>query len=232
MAETANKGDFVEVEYTGKIKDPEVIFDTTDEKTAKEAGLHNPKLQYGPVIVCIGQGQLIQGLDKAAEGKELGKEYDVDISPEDAFGKKRGDLMKLVPLAQFKKQGVNPVLGMQLNIDGVVGTVRSISGGRVIIDFNHPLAGKQLHYRFKINKKITDSKEKLMSFINLEMGIKKENISIDMKEDSTLIKIKKNIPKDVSEHFEKKLSEAMPDLKNIRIEGEAVKTQKSNENNA
>lgn len=232
MAETANKGDFVEVEYTGKLNDPEIIFDTTDEKTAKEAGLHNPKMKYGPVVVCIGQGQLIQGLDKAAEGKELGKEYETDINPEDAFGKKRGDLMKLVPLSQFKKQGVNPQMGMQLNIDGVVGTVRSISGGRVIIDFNHPLAGKQLHYRFRINKKITDNKEKLMSFINLEMGIKKENISIDLNEDSTLVKIKKEIPKDVSEHFEKKLSEAMPDLKNIRIKGEAGKTGKSSENNA
>ncbi|GAG16317.1 unnamed protein product, partial [marine sediment metagenome] len=168
--EPIKKKDFVEIEYTGKLKEENIIFDTTDEKIAKENKLHNH--DYGPVTICVGEEQLLKGLDKNIEGKETGKEYDFDINPEDAFGKKNAKLIQLIPTNKFKQQKIQPMPGMQLNIDGVVGTVKTVSGGRTLVDFNHPLSGKELSYKIKINKKITDDKEKLSSYLKLSLGTK------------------------------------------------------------
>ena len=58
------KGDFVEVEYTGKTKTDKIVFDTTDEKTAKKSDIHSERMEYGPVVVCIGENQILGGLDE------------------------------------------------------------------------------------------------------------------------------------------------------------------------
>ena len=147
--EPIKKHDFVEIEYTGKLKEDNIIFDTTDEKTAKENNLHS-NTDYGPVIICVGEEQILKGLDKNIEGKEIGKEYNVDIKPEDAFGSKNAKLIQLIPTSKFKQQKIQPMPGMQLNIDGVVGTVKTVSGGRTLVDFNHPLAGKELLYKIPV----------------------------------------------------------------------------------
>jgi FKBP-type peptidyl-prolyl cis-trans isomerase 2 len=48
-----------------------------------------------------------------------------------------------------------------LNLDGMIAKILSVSGGRVITDFNNPLAGKDIEYEFTIKKKVTDEKEKI-----------------------------------------------------------------------
>ena len=90
MPETVKKDDFVELEYTGVLKDLNAVFDTTSEETAKKEGIHDPKMTYGPVSICIGQGQILQGLDSSLEGLEVGKEHELTLPPEKAFGKKDG----------------------------------------------------------------------------------------------------------------------------------------------
>ena len=160
MTKIKNK-DFVEVEYTGKIKEDNKVFDTTDEKTAKENNIFNEKMAYGPIVVCIGEKQLLAGLDKHIEGKETGKSYDIELKAEEGFGKKDAKLLKMVPLRIFKEKGITPVPGLQISIDGLLGTIRTATAGRMIVDFNHPLSGKEIIYNVKINKIITDAKEKV-----------------------------------------------------------------------
>ena len=58
-----NKKDFVEVEYTGSTKEDNLIFDTTSAEVAKENNIYAEKMQYGPVVVCIGEGQILEGLE-------------------------------------------------------------------------------------------------------------------------------------------------------------------------
>ena len=158
--EIIKKYDFVEIEYTGKMKEDNIIFDTTDEKVAKENNLHTHN-DFGPVIICVGEEQVLKGIDKNIEGKEIGKEHDVEIKPEDAFGNKNAKLIQLIPTNKFKQQNLHPMPGLQVNINGMVGIIKTVSGGRTLVDFNHPLAGKNLQYKIKIHKKITDDKEKL-----------------------------------------------------------------------
>jgi len=212
--EKISKKDFVEIEYTGKLKEENVIFDTTDEKVAKENNL-NANASYGPAIICIGEEQLLKGIDKNLEGKETGKEYDIEIKPEDAFGKKNAKLIQLIPTNKFKQQNIQPMPGMQLNIDGMVGTIKTVSGGRTLVDFNHPLSGKELVYKIKINKKVTDDKEKLTGYLKLSLGTK--DFDIEINNNNAKVSLKKEIPKEAQENLSKKITELIPNIKNVEF---------------
>ena len=99
------KHDFVEVEYTGRLKEDDLLFDTTDVSKAKEAGLYDEKMEYGPVVVCIGEGQLLKGLEEELEGKETGKDYKIELGPEKAFGKKDAKLIRMIPRSEERRVG-------------------------------------------------------------------------------------------------------------------------------
>ncbi len=101
MAETIKEKDFIELEFTGRLAHDNSIFDTNVEKIAKENNLFNPKVPYQPVIICVGEKQVLPGLDKALVGKELGKDYKTEFGAEEGFGKKDVKKVQLVPLSTF-----------------------------------------------------------------------------------------------------------------------------------
>ena len=70
-------------------------------------------------------------------------------------------------MGEFKKQGMKPEVGMAITSDGTTGIIRSVSGGRVRVDFNHELAGKNLEYNIKVIKEIEDDVDKVKSMIEL-----------------------------------------------------------------
>ena len=194
------KGDFVEIEYTGKTKDDNVIFDTTDEEVAKKNNIHSELSVYGPIIICIGQGQLLKGLDHQLEGKEPGK-YTFDMKPEDAFGKKSAKLVRLIPISKFQAQKITPEPGLIMEIDGNTCAVKRVSGGRVLVDFNHPLSGKDLEYDMTVKRMVTDKKEQIQSLLTIILSVKEA--TIDLTEDKAAIKIQgKQFPKPVMDKVE------------------------------
>ena len=69
--EKINAGDFIEMEYTGRVRDDDSVFDTTDEKAAKGAGIHNPRMEYGPLVICVGEGNMLHGLEEALSAELL-----------------------------------------------------------------------------------------------------------------------------------------------------------------
>ena len=204
MAEIKKK-DFVEIEYTGKIKDGGIIFDTTDSETAKKNNIFNEKFDYSPAIICIGENHVIKGLDEKIEGKEIKKEYEIQLRPEEAFGKKDAKLLRIVPANIFRKQNIVPMPGLQVGIDGLLGTIRTVSGGRVIVDFNHPLAGKEISYTIKINRIVDDEKEKIMSLIKNSLGLK--NVEVDIKDDGATLNLEKDLPESIKKNIENKIKE-------------------------
>jgi len=199
---TIKKGDFVEITYTGILKEDNSIFDTTDPEVGKKENLPDVK----PLIIVLGEGQLIPGFENAIIGKELNKEYEIHLNAENAFGKKETKLLKIIPLNLFVKQKINPFPGLQVNIDGLIGTIKTVSGGRTIVDFNHPLAGKDIIYKFKINRIVEDMKEKAESYLKI-IGLKDLKVNVDG--NSLIIETKKELPKELKEHFEKKFKELL-----------------------
>ncbi len=210
---TIKKNDFIEIEYTGKIKEDEMVFDTTDEKVAKDNGLEQENTNYGPVTICVGENQVLPGLDKALEGKEEGKDISVELGPEDAFGKKDAKLIQLVQTSKFKKQGIQPMPGLQVNIDGTMATIKTVSGGRTLIDFNHPLAGKDVVYTVKINKIVKDDTKKLEAYINVALGIK--DVDVEIKEGKATVGLKAELPKEITGQLSEKIKNVITSIKEI-----------------
>lgn len=154
-------GDFVRINYTGKIKESGSVFDTTIEKVAKESGAYDEKIKFKAAPMVIGAGHAIKGLDESLMKMEVGEKKKFAVSPDKGYGERDPGLVKIVPLKEFKRQGLKPSPGMMFEADGRQGRVQSVSGGRVRIDFNYGLAGKALDYEVTVEEKINKTEEKI-----------------------------------------------------------------------
>ena len=215
MVDVIGEHDFIEIEYTATIEDTNQVFDTTDEKTAKSNNIYNKNQKYNPVIICIGEHQILKGLDNALKGKQL-KEDSITISPENAFGKKNPKLLQLVSQSSFKKQNIVPYPGLQINMDGIMGTVRTVTPGRVIVDFNHPLAGKTITYKVKIKRKVTDEKEKLDSIISFYI----KDFKTEIKQEEANISTKDSIPKEIQDLIKERITSLIHSIKKVTFKKE------------
>jgi len=97
----------------------------------------------------IGKGQIIPGLENALVGMAQGESGDIMVSAADAYGDVNPEAMQTLPKEQF--EGVDLVEGMALYGQGEDGqtvqvTVKSFDDKEVNVDFNHPLAGKDLMF--------------------------------------------------------------------------------------
>lgn len=197
------KHDFVEVEYTGRLKESGDVFDTTDKDTALKAEIFSEDSEYRPIIICVGEGFILPGIDNYVEGKELG-EYKIELDAEHAFGKKDAKLIQMIPAARFKGQDIQPVPGLRLNIDGHVGIIRSVNGGRIIVDFNHPLAGRDVIYDVKVSRVVSDKKEQVTALMRSLLGLR--NADVEMKDNKAIIKLPE-LPAPLLEELKKKIKE-------------------------
>jgi len=156
------KKDFIEIEFVARVKDGEVFDSNLKEELEKLHQGHNHKVETKPFTFCLGEGMFLKGVDEFLIGKELG-EHKINLGPEKAFGKRDPKLIRIVPLNEFKKNDLNPIPGSVFNFDGKVAKILTVSSGRVIVDFNHPLAGKNVEYNVNILRKVEDLNEKINS---------------------------------------------------------------------
>ena len=159
-------------------------------EVAEKAGLLDEKRkhEFKPMQICIGEKMVIRGLDDALIEKEIGKSYDIEIQPKDAFGKRNPKLIKTVPLSAFQQM---PQPGMFVNVNGLIAKVITITGGRALIDLNNPLAGKIIVYNFKINKIIEDIPEKI-KILGRNFGLDIDEVNVEDKKAKIKVKNKKD----------------------------------------
>ena len=189
------KGDFILINYTAKVKETSEVFDTTIEETAKKEHLHKEGEIYEPKLVVIGEGWVLKALDESLTTMKLNKVQSVEILPDKAFGPRDPEKVKRVPLKQLLAKDVhNPAIGMRINYNGKMATIRSIGAGRVLLDFNPPLAGKTLIYDVTVDKKLEATEEKIVALIHrripvvepekFKLSIKEVTLAIDMPEET------------------------------------------------
>ena len=164
------KGDIVLMDFEGWIADTNELFDTTNAQTAQDNNVFNEKIDYKPMPVLIGGGRIFEGLDEALESAEVGKETEVVIPAEKAAGQRDPKLVEMIPMREFLKQDIEPRVGMELNIRNRPGTVTAVTPGRVRVDFNRPLAGKELRYKFTIVSKMEGDEEKVKGVLEMDYG--------------------------------------------------------------
>lgn len=195
-----NKKDFIELEYIGKVKDGEV-FDTNIKEEAKKINLD---IKVRPLIICLGQNQILPAIDEFLVGKEEGR-YTLELTPEKAFGIRNRDLIKTLPVKVFIEKQIMPQQGMIFQFDNLLGKITAVSGGRVIVDFNNPLAGKVVVYELNVKKKITDEREKINSFQDYFFG---KRFEFNLQDKKLIIKAEKKF-KQLIEMFKDKFKEAL-----------------------
>ena len=136
--EKVEQGDVVSVTYQGLLDNNEV-FDSTDKD--------------GPLEFQIGSNNLMPGFEKAVLDMTVNEEKTITLQPEEAFGPVRQELVHTVNRDSFgsdlsPKPGM--ILGMTVEQDGkkhkVPALVKEVNGDEIIIDYNHPLAGKSLTF--------------------------------------------------------------------------------------
>ena len=136
--EQIKEGASVSVNYTGRLEDG-TIFDTS--------------LQEGrePLTATLGKGQLIPGFENGLMGMSAGEKRTVEIEPEQAYGEINPQLVSEVPLDRVP-EGVK--VGDQLQGQNQYGpvnvVVREVREDAVVLDMNHPLAGKKLIFDLEV----------------------------------------------------------------------------------
>ncbi|MCK9570627.1 peptidylprolyl isomerase [Candidatus Pacearchaeota archaeon] len=195
---TFQKKDFIEIEFTGKVKDGG-IFDSNIKEDLEKL---NPEAKPKPFVFCLGEGMFLKGIDEFLIGKEIGK-YNIELSPEKAFGPRVPSFIQMVPMKIFQNQNVRPYPGAVFNFDGRIAKILSVSGGRVTADFNHPLAGKNLVYEIKVLRQVENLDEKLKSFIEF---IFRRELKFSVEGKKLIIEVEKELAKFV-EMFKDKFKE-------------------------
>jgi|GEM_PF-537347 len=140
MAKTEVKaGDNIEVEYEGSLKDG-TVFDSSKGRA--------------PLGFEVGAGQMIKGFDNGVLGMKLNEEKTIDIKAEDAYGNRDEKMMQSVEKSFFPadyvlekgaKVGLQHKSGQQMQA-----IIADITTDKVLLDFNHFLAGKELIFKVKI----------------------------------------------------------------------------------
>lgn len=138
MAE-ASKGTNVKIHYTGRLDDG-TVFDTSRERD--------------PLDFTVGEGKVIPGFEEAVEGMAEGEEKTTTIPAEDAYGPRRDDLVLPVERARLP-EGLDPEVGQPLQMqteDGQVVqvVVAELRDDVVMLDANHPLAGRDLTFDIEL----------------------------------------------------------------------------------
>ena len=132
-------GDTIKVHYHGTLTDGSVF----DSSTGRE-----------PLEFEVGSGMVIEGFDNGVLGMTIGEKKTVSLTPEQAYGELREDMFMEFPIDRFPTDLV-PELGMQLNMSNDEGdqfpvVIVEITEDYVVLDSNHPLAGKDLIFDLEL----------------------------------------------------------------------------------
>jgi FKBP-type peptidyl-prolyl cis-trans isomerase 2 len=192
------KGDFILIDYTARVKETGEPFDTTNETVSKAAHLHKEGEIYEPKLVVVGEGWMLKPIDEAFLTMETGKPANVEIPPEKAFGPRDPEKIKRASLKQLYEKGVErPSIGARIEYGGKMATIRSMGAGRVLLDFNPPLAGRTLIYEVTVQKKLQANEDKMTT----EPSI----LTVEMPEETFYIEgiqvAKRGIAMDIQKYF-------------------------------
>jgi len=216
------KGDFIKIEFVGTVSATGEIFDLTSEELAKKEGIHNPEQKYGPVLIIVGANIMVPGVEKQVEQMNVGEEREFDVKPSEGFGHRKPEMMRIISITKFFKEKMNPVPGMFVNIDGMQAKVQAVSGGRVRVDFNHPLASRELHYKIKIVATVDEPLERTKEIAE-HFKIKCET---ELTEGVLTIKTEKKMPQVVEKILEGWIKEWVKEIKEIKFATKEEKTKK------
>ncbi len=127
------KDKIVTVHYTGKFPDSEEVFDSSEGRD--------------PMSFLVGHKNMIEGFERELMGAELEEKREFTLTPEDAYGHRNEEAIQEMPRDQFPEElEVGMMFQAQSDNGPMQFMIHEIKDDLVAIDFNHPMAGKILHF--------------------------------------------------------------------------------------
>ncbi|MEM0501591.1 MAG: FKBP-type peptidyl-prolyl cis-trans isomerase [Ignisphaera sp.] len=192
-----SKNSFILIDYVIRIKDTNELVDTTIEEVAKKENRYDVEKTYEPLLVIVGENRVIRGLEEHIENfGEVDKELTIEIPPEKAYGSRDPSKVRIVSIRELVKNNIVPEVGKTVDIGGQIGIVKAVTGGRVLVDFNHPLAGKTLICSYRIVKVVEDDVEKIKLLLHRryrKIPTERFNVSINTNDNSITIELPREI---------------------------------------
>ena len=188
------KGEFIKIEYTAYDENGNV-FDSTKGDIAKS--LHGKE---GALLVVFEYDRLVPGLEEGLQNMKKGEKKELHLLPEHAFGNRNKNMIRIMSQFDFLRNDITPVPGLSVHVDTEhgrqFGVIKSSSGGRVLVDFNHPLAGKKVKYIIELIDVITDPVQKVESIladasILGKVKLEKDDVKIELKGQKDMNEINK-----------------------------------------
>lgn len=166
-------GTIVHIEYALYNAESGDLIETNIEAVAKEHETHQEGREYNSLVSVIGAGQLIEGFEDHLLEAESETEYEFTIPAVKGYGEKDSNLIETLSQDKLLQQVHDPKslgLGAPVTLNGKTGTLTLWAAGRARIDFNHPLAGRDLRYTYTITKVIEDKAEKVEALLKSNTG--------------------------------------------------------------
>lgn len=158
LSAEVRSGDLVSVNYNMSFLNGTVL-DSTYEDVAKEFEL-NPAISYEPVvfntktgILLNRRGQVLSGIREAVIGMKAGEEKSLILPPEKAFGNRKDELIRDIPIEDIKAKIAEPNVGsILIASNGMPVEVVAINDTHATVDFNYKYAGYTIMVDLKIEK--------------------------------------------------------------------------------
>ena len=170
---TMEEGTIVHVDYELYNNETGDLIETTREAVAKEHETHQETRTYEPMVCVVGGGQLIPGFEAALADAKKGKETEVVIAPEDAYGEKDAEQVETISIDKLIRAVQDPnalYIGAPVTINGRQGQLSYLAAGRARIDYNHPMAGKSLKYSFNVVDVIEGKEDIVTALLQANTG--------------------------------------------------------------
>jgi len=124
----------------------------------------------------------------------------------------------MMPMKIFIQHKINPAPGAVFNFDGRIAKILTVSGGRVMVDFNNPIAGKTVVYDIKVLQKIEDINEKIKAFSEF---LFKKDLQFEIKETKIVMQVEKPLVK-----FVEMFRDKFKDIFNLELEIKEIEEEK------
>ena len=176
-------GDFVKIKFEMRIGSDKQLVATSDETLAKENDIYDPEQKYGEGVLVVGSEDIFKEINDSLLGSKIGEEHEVEIKADSAYGQRDSRNLKVHTMSEFKRNKIDPIPGEEVRINDKRGRILSVSPGRVVVDYNHPWAGKDVFYKYSLIEKLEGKKEKLKGIIDLNFSKGSGNFNIEERGD-------------------------------------------------
>jgi len=132
---TAKTGDFVTINFIGKLKDSTEVLSTNES---------------GPFHFVIGDDTIFEKISDAVVGMKIGDKKNLELSPGDAFGEYDQELLVKVPQKQLPKDLKEGQVLVNPDDQKQQWTVKEVKANHALLDGNHPLAGETILFELEL----------------------------------------------------------------------------------